>query len=316
MTENEFAIIEHYFKSIFDASPGVDLGPGDDCAVISLPDDSQLCLSTDTLVEGVHFLPGASAELVAARTLAANLSDLAAMGARPHSFLLAITMPDTDEHWLKAFSSALKQLSRHYGVPLIGGNLSQGQLALTITITGTVPLGQAVQRDGARAGDEIYVTGTLGDAAGGLAQLRAGETQGYLVSRYAAPTPRLEAGERLRQIAHAMIDISDGLVADLGHICKASGVGALIDSTQLPLTKELRAFAGQERAPRLALFAGDDYELCFTAAEADAERIMALAAELSLPMTRIGSITGNGEVVVLDENSEAIINDRTGYQHF
>jgi thiamine-monophosphate kinase len=316
MAAHEFAIIERYFKSLSGNSEGVVLGSGDDCAVLSVPEGMELCVSTDTLVEGVHFLPDAAAELVAARTMGANLSDLAAMGARPHSFLLAITMPSADERWLEAFSETLRSLISEYRVPLVGGNLSKGQLAVTITIMGTAPESEAVRRTSAAVGDDIYVTGTLGDAARGLELLRDGESGGFLVSRYAAPTPRLEAGERLRQVARAMIDISDGLYSDLGHIVEASHCGAIIDGTQLPLSGELVDSVGEDSATRLALFAGDDYELCFTASPDDANQIADLSEEIALPITRVGTVVEGDELVALDQHNQPIEHGGVGYQHF
>ena len=195
MSTREFSIIERYFKPLSNLSQhgnSVIIGPGDDCAVLRIPDDMELCVSTDTLLEGVHFLPNSPAKVVASRTMAANLSDLAAMGATPYAFLLAMTFPEAREDWLEEFSTTLAEIIELYQVPLVGGNLSKGPLSLTVTIMGTVPAGSAIKRTGASVGDDIYVTGTLGDAAQGLALLRKGEIDGYLVSRYQFPVARIE----------------------------------------------------------------------------------------------------------------------------
>ena len=183
MTTQEFSIIERYFKSISNLSQHqntVIIGPGDDCAVLRVPDDMELCISTDTLLEGVHFLPNSRAKIIASRTMAANLSDLAAMGAIPYAFLLAMTFPEAKEDWLEDFSTTLAEIIEQYQVPLVGGNLSKGPLSLTVTVMGTVPAGSAIKRSGASVGDDIYVTGTLGDAAQGLALSRKREADGYL----------------------------------------------------------------------------------------------------------------------------------------
>jgi thiamine-monophosphate kinase len=237
MSTREFSIIERYFKSISNLSQHentVIIGPGDDCAVLRVPDDMELCVSTDTLLEGVHFLPNSRAKVVASRTMAANLSDLAAMGATPSAFLLAMTFPEAREDWLEEFSTTLAEIIEQYQVPLVGGNLSKGPLSLTVTIMGTLPAGSAIKRSGASVGDDIYVTGTLGDAAQGLALSRKGAADGYLVSRYQFPTARIAAGRRLRGLANSLIDISDGLVAEIGHLAETDSLGAEIAAWELP----------------------------------------------------------------------------------
>ena len=317
MSSHEFAVIDRYFKSIANRhSDAVLLGPGDDCALLQVPAGTELCVSTDTLVEGVHFPTGATPHLIACRTMAANLSDLAAMGASPFGFVLALTMPGVDESWLEAFSLSLSDLIGQYDIPLVGGNLSRGSLSLTVTVMGTTPAGQAVRRTGARQDDDIYVTGCLGDAAAGLELLRRGVQDSYLVSRYSAPTPRLAAGRALVGIATAMIDISDGLMADAGHLCEASHLGALIDVDELPLSVPLIETVGIDSARRMALFSGDDYELCFTAAPASSAVIDDLAASLELPITRVGKMITGTEIQAVDGEGRPLRYSGAGYQHF
>jgi thiamine-monophosphate kinase len=316
MSQSEFAIIDRYFKSIAESAADVALGPGDDCAVLDVPTGYQICISTDSLLQGVHFPENAPASVAATRTMGANLSDIAAMGADPHSFLLALTMPSVDEAWLEEFSSTLKSLISLYKVPLVGGNISRGPLSLTMTILGKLPTGTAVERGGAKVGDDIYVTGTLGDAARGLELFQAGDRESYLAKRYMAPRPRLREGSLVRSLATSMIDISDGLVADLGHICEMSGVGAGIHVSEVPLSAELVEAAGEESATRLALFAGDDYELCFTADRRSSAKIEGLAREAKVPITKIGTVIEGENVLVLDQNNQPLSFGGPGYQHF
>jgi thiamine-monophosphate kinase len=319
MGTREFSIIERYFKSISNLSQHentVIIGPGDDCAVLRVPDDMELCVSTDTLLEGVHFLPNSRAKVVASRTMAANLSDLAAMGATPYAFLLAMTFPEAREDWLEDFSTTLAEIIEQYQVPLVGGNLSKGPLSLTVTIMGTVPAGSAIKRSGASVGDDIYVTGTLGDAAQGLALSRKGEADGYLVSRYQSPVARIAAGRQLRGLANSLIDISDGLVAEIGHLAETDSLGAEIVAWELPLSKELVKSAGEDIAISMALFSGDDYELCFTADPADSGEIKAVSDSIDVPMTRIGVVTDGGEIVIRDSKGEPMDFGNAGYEHF
>ncbi|MBT4161409.1 MAG: thiamine-phosphate kinase [Gammaproteobacteria bacterium] len=316
MKEHEFAVIEHYFKSIASSAEGVDLGPGDDCAILTFAADRETCVSTDTLVESVHFPAGCPPSVVAARTLGANLSDLAAMGAEPHSFLLAVTLPEIDQNWLAQFSEALAVLIDRYKVPLVGGNLSKGSLSLTVTIIGQTPRGEAVRRDGAQAGDDIYVTGTLGDAARGLELVRSGDYTGYLASRYCEPIPRIEAGVALRDFASSMIDLSDGLMADLGHICEASQLGAVVETKALPLSPQLLETTKQESAVRMALYSGDDYELCFTVHPDKTQQMLAALKEIGMTATRIGQMRRDPKVLAVDVDGKPIKHGGSGYQHF
>jgi len=314
--EHEFSIIEQYFKSIATQDEGVELGPGDDCAILSFPAGYEACLSTDTLVESVHFPQHCPPHVVAARAMGANLSDLAAMGAEPHSFLLSLTLPSVDEQWLREFSEALRQLIQRYRISLAGGNLSRGSLSVSMTVIGQVPVNSAVRRSGAKVGDDIYVSGTLGDAGRGLELVKQGNYENYLAGRYCEPSPRLSTGMGLRGIASSMIDLSDGLFGDLNHVCLASGKGAVIEASRLPISDELRASTSLASAVRMALFAGDDYELCFTAAPAMRSEVKVVESETGVPLTRIGEIRDGSEVVTVDGNGVPLPQDDTSYQHF
>ncbi|MDH5738502.1 MAG: thiamine-phosphate kinase, partial [Gammaproteobacteria bacterium] len=263
---SEFDIIGRYFSHLWSGdSPGILLGPGDDCAIIRPPPGQDLCVSTDTLVEGVHFPLGASPAVIAGRSLAVNLSDLAAMGARPLGLTMALTLSEANEDWLRTFSDVLGQMTQQYACPLIGGNLARGPLSVTVQVMGTCPAGQAICRSGASAGDLIYVSGSLGDAAMALHLMNRGEVvPPILLARYENPSPRLALGEALQGIASSAIDVSDGLLADLGHILDRSGVGALLETDSLPLSEALLEVTDSAQALALALSGGDDYELCFT----------------------------------------------------
>ncbi len=267
----------------------------------------------------------APAAVVAQRVMAANLSDLAAMGAAPHSFLLALTMPGVDVAWLDEFTARLRQLASLYDIPLAGGNLCRGTLSLTMTVLGTAPAGTLITRSGARAGDDIYVTGCIGDAGAGLQKylqhLAAKDpaTADYLVRRYTEPLPRIEAGQALRPLARAMIDISDGLLADLRHLLDASGVGAEFDITRIPLSDELLAAyeseAKSEAAPLAALTSGDDYELCFTALPTHRDAIQAVARAVGVKMTWLGAVRQEPDISVT-RNGQLLQLEHEGYSHF
>jgi len=317
MADDEFAIIDRYFFRIGWQSPGtVITGPGDDCAVLSMPPGYELCVSTDTLVSGVHFPARSNGTVVAARSFAAAVSDLAAMGADPYGFTGALTMPEVDHDWLSDFSTRLSELSIAFKLPLVGGNLTKGPLSLTFTVLGIVPQGEALKRDGAVPGDDIYVTGNPGDAGAGLLALMDGKANCVsLVDCYLFPKPRIEMGLRLRSIASAVIDISDGLLADLGHLVKCSDVGAEIDITKLPLSREILEFTSREKAISLALTAGDDYELCFCATASTRSQIGALRESDSHVITRIGCITPGQGVSLIDDKGKFEMTG-TGYKHF
>jgi thiamine-monophosphate kinase len=319
----EFERIRRFFAPL--AGPGA-LGLRDDAALIDGPDGQQYILTADAIVEGVHFLSDDPPAQVAQKLLRVNLSDLAAKGAVPVGYLLVTALPRAhDEGWLEAFAAGLAADQASFGIALLGGDstATDGPATLSITALGRVASGRAVLRSGARPGDRVYVSGTLGDAALGLQALRgelpgiAGGARDFLAERYRLPQPRLALGQRLVGIAHAMLDISDGLVADLGHIVEASGVGAVIEAALLPLSPAARAVvAADPLRLSAALSGGDDYELLFTAAaEADAA-LTAFVDQLGLPLTRIGRIEAGSGVEVVDDRGEALAVPVAGYRHF
>ena len=264
----EFELIRKYFQPLADGA-GQDqllLGPGDDCAIQRVSPGLDLVFSVDTLVEGVHFPSDYSPDYLGWRALAVAVSDLAAMGASPVCFTLALTLPDANQGWLKPFSEGLARASKAFGIALAGGDTTRGPLTISIQVHGTVESGRALYRSGAKPGDLICVSGTLGAAGAALDYLAApapSPAQLALLSRYHFPQPRLSLGQQLAGCASSAIDISDGLLADLGHILDASGAGARIDTGRIPMMAELVALKG-ENARNLALGAGDDYELCIT----------------------------------------------------
>ncbi len=266
---SEFEIIRRYFAPLQPATDWLAAGIGEDCAVLEPPPGEQLAISTDALLEGVHFPPGASAEDVAQRALRVALSDLAACGARGLGFSLALSLPAVDEQWLEQFAAGLGAAAQEFQVVLLGGNLVQGPLSLNLHVLGATPAGTALRRNGARVGDQLYVSGQLGAAALALAVLQkripapAGETGEDCLQRYWRPSPRLALGRALQGVASAAIDISDGLLADAGHLAAASGVRILIDAGRLPLHPALEPLES-DQALRWALGGGDDYELCFS----------------------------------------------------
>lgn len=270
MSLSEFNLIERYFTGRGVQRADVTLGIGDDCALLKVPTGHELAISIDALVEGVHFPVDTDPQAVGHKALAVGLSDLAAMGAEPAWATLALSLPMADEAWLQGFSDGLFGLAGQYSLQLVGGDTVRGPRVISLQLHGFVPEGRALRRDGARAGDLIFVTGTLGDAGVGLdiafgkRNVNAADAD-YLRQRLDRPTPRVAAGTALRSLASAAIDISDGLVADLGHILKRSGVGARIELAQLPTSAALqRVVASTEERYRYALSSGDDYELCFT----------------------------------------------------
>ena len=291
MPLGEFDLIERYF-SRSSSRRDVLLGVGDDAALLQVPPGQALVAATDTLVEGRHFLPDAPPESVGHQALAVNLSDLAAMGADPAWALLSLSLPESDERWLKSFAAGLYALADNHGVALVGGDTVRGPRVVTITALGFVPPESALRRDGARPGDVLYVSGWPGEAAAGLEALRrepAADPDDPLVRRYRFAAPRLTLGRALRGRASAAMDVSDGLLGDLQKLCAASRVGASLELDRLPVSGELARRHAREDCERFVLFGGDDYELLFTA---PAERAPALEAELSgsIPLHRIGRI--------------------------
>jgi thiamine-monophosphate kinase len=314
---DEFDIIRRYFANMVGVDrPQVVLGPGDDCAILDVGAEQELCVSTDTLISGVHFPADASPKVVAHRMLAANLSDLAAMGATPHSFLLALTLPTADDNWLQLFSTSLRQLTETHAIPLVGGNLSRGQLSATVTVLGVTARGSALRRSGASDGDDVYVSGTVGDAAAGLRLLQRHESDHSLVERYNFPEPRLTLGQALIDVASAAVDISDGLAADLEHLCEASQTGANIELAQLPLSADLIRGFSEDEAQQLALCGGDDYELCFTAPVSKRAAVSHISEQIQVPTTVIGTIETGPGIAFHDRQGMRVDVDSPGYRHF
>jgi len=320
---NEFELIERFFRRAH-RDPAVRIGIGDDAAVVAPAPGMELAFSVDMLVEGRHFLPDVDPSALGHKTLAVNLSDMAAMGATPRWALLAGALPDNDERWVAAFAGGLFALAERFGVALIGGDTTRGPRNLCVTIIGEIPVGTAMTRSGAAAGEDVYVSGVLGDAALALAALSghttvAADALVTLRQRLERPEPRVALGERLREVATAAIDVSDGLTGDLGHLLTDSGVGAVIDVGVIPCSPALAGkLAGDERALALAclLAGGDDYELCFTAAPALRERIAAIAASLQIPLTRIGGVGPGAGLTVRDEGGTPISLLPAAFDHF
>ncbi len=315
----EFELIRRYFAaaSCARAGEGVALGIGDDCALLELPPGEQLAVSTDTLVVGVHFPEDADPLLLGQRALGVSVSDLAAMGATPIGFTLALTLPAAEPAWLQGFAAGLDRMAQACGVRLIGGDTSRGPLCLTLTVFGRVPAGQALTRHGARAGELLCVGGCPGDAAGALAlvlgQRQApAEIAAPLLERYWTPQPQLALGQALRGKASAALDISDGLLADCGHIAKASGVALLVEQARVPLSPALLELLGAAAARDCALSGGDDYLLAFTL---PAELLPELQAQ-GWPVHVIGRVEAGQGVQLLDEQGCLITPPVRGYEHF
>jgi thiamine-monophosphate kinase len=315
MALSEFRLIESYFERHRLGREDVVLGIGDDAALLRVPEGMLLAVAVDTLIAGVHFPEATPAAAIGHKTLAVNLSDLAAMGAEPAWATLSLSMPEPDESFLHAFSEGLFALAGQFGVELVGGDTVRGPLVLTLQLHGFVPEGEALTRFDARPGDLLYVSGTLGDAAAGLQLVLAGEVDSEeshtLRERLDRPTPRIALGMALRGFATACIDISDGLCADVVHIMERSHLGCDIDSGALPLSPELLAIKGGE-STKLALHGGDDYELCFSVPVQREAELLRLAATFDVPITRIGEM--NNEVGILRIDGE--ISQGNGYDHF
>jgi thiamine-monophosphate kinase len=316
----EFELIERVFRPLDSGRDDVALGIGDDAAVLQLPPGHELVACVDTLVAGVHFPADCSPFDIGWRAGASNLSDLAAMGAEPSWATLALTLPQADPHWLSAFAEGLAAVLRPWRVALVGGDTTRGPLTISLQAMGSVPAGQALPRSGARIGDLVYVSGTLGDAAAGLQLLAepapADGPIAFLHQRFLQPTPRLALGRALRGIASSCIDISDGLLADAGHLASASGVQLCLRAAAVPRSAGLLACFDADPALRLAATGGDDYELCFTLPPAHCAKLPPLARELDCPLTCIGVVREGSGLQLLDEDGAALVFDRSGYRHF
>ena len=322
----EAELIARHFQSLGAARADVLLGIGDDAALLRPQPGCELVQTTDVLIEGVHFLPGSPPRSLGHRALAVNLSDLAAMGATPAWALLSLTLPAADDQWLAEFAAGFGALARAHQVALVGGNLSRGPLGITVLMSGQVGAGTALRRSTARPGDELWISGTLGDAAAGLALLRTA-AQGtappghavdaddaYLRRRFEYPTPRLALGAALRGVASACIDLSDGLLADLPRLAEASGCRAELDVARLPLSTPLQARCGAAAWER-ALVGGEDYELCFAAPPVQQATLRALAARLAVPLACCGRLQAGAGMTWL-RGADVIQFSQSAFDHF
>jgi thiamine-monophosphate kinase len=315
---SEFDLISRHFTR---PAANAVLGVGDDCALVDVTNGMDLTVSTDTMVSGTHFFPDVNPEHLGHKALAVNLSDIAAMGAMPYWAMLALTVPNVDHAWLAAFAKGFFDLAAEYNVSLIGGDTTRGPLTLTVTIMGEVPAGAALRRSGAKAGNDVWVSGNVGDAALAVAhrhgKLVLAESDYHeAVMRLYEPTPRVALGQALRGMATAAIDISDGLLADLGHICRLSGVGATVDLAQIPVSSIGAKHAGTDAGRTAIVAGGDDYELCFTAPANSRDSIAELTDVLGVPLTRIGQIKRGKGVSLLGADGKAMKIDGRGYDHF
>jgi thiamine-monophosphate kinase len=315
---SEFDLIARYFTR---PAHGAVLGVGDDCALLAPTPGMQLAVSSDMLLQGRHFSPQDSPAGIGHKSLAVNLSDLAAMGATPRWAMLAIALPDEDEAWLTAFARGFFRMADAHGIELVGGDTTRGALTIAITVMGEVPPGLALRRSGAQTGDDIWVSGQIGSAALALAYRQGRlfmeqiDAANVLPALY-LPQPRVALGIALRGIAHSAIDISDGLLADLGHILEASRKGAQLEFSKLPIAAVTANYLDQAVARECVLAGGDDYELCFTAAPAQREAVLASAEKAGVTVTRVGHITSIPGLTVLDASGQAMAIEKTGYDHF
>jgi thiamine-monophosphate kinase len=316
----EFALIARHFRPL--AGDGA-LDLGDDAALLTPPAGQQLVLAADALVEGVHFLPDDPPGMIARKLLRVNLSDLAAMGAAPLGYLMTTAFTrGTPDSWIADFVSGLAEDQQRFGITVLGGDTvaTPGPACFSLTIIGTVPPGQALHRRGARIGDEVWVSGSIGDGALGLRVLQgklAADAEGHLARRYRLPEPRLALGQALRGVARAAMDVSDGVVQDLGHLCRAAECGAEIMADAAPLSVAARAALAADAALLpLILTGGDDYELLFAAAPEDADAVRTASAASGVPVVRIGRFIAGEGVVVRDASGAAITLPQGGWSHF
>lgn len=334
MSLSEFEIIQKYFQ-IEDLSLSreeVVLGIGDDGAILDLPAQDQLVISTDVLVDSVHFPSDSNPEQIATRALAVNLSDLAAMGAEPLCFTLGLVLADASKSWLQQFSQGLIKIARRYNIALVGGDLSKGPTTIAIQVHGITRKGKALRRDTARVDDLIFVTGCLGDGAIALSSMGLPSHLGdsfqlepdqpsrncanYFEQAYFAPQPRIEFAQHCGDFITSAIDISDGLIGDIGHICTKSGVGAKLYAGKFAFSDSANCCVSPENLLRAALYGGDDYELCVTVAKDAEKEFLAKAKEANTPVSCIGEITTDSIVRCLSNNGEEIPLEESAYRHF
>lgn len=317
---NEFDLIRKYFRRDY-RREDIIVGNGDDCAVVSIPAGHQMATSIDTLVEGVHFLADTNPEWLGHKALAVSLSDLAAMGSVPRWATLALTLPEADDEWLAAFSKGFLSLADRFNVALIGGDTTRGPLSISVQVMGIVMEGQAVRRSGASEGDDIYVTGQLGDACLGLMSL---ENEALLEPHLAyscrmrleRPDPRVSVGVGLSPFASAMIDCSDGLLADLGHLLAASGLGGVIKRERFPLSEAVRSFVTEHDNWQPVFAGGDDYELVFTAPPSSRSIVAAMVESTGCSISWLGTVTTHDELIVLGDDDLPMSLSGSGYRHF
>ena len=315
---SEFDLINRYFNR---PTRHTSLGVGDDAALLAVTPGHELAASIDTMVEGVHFFPDAEPESLGHKVLAVNLSDMAAMGANPKWAMLALTVPKADETWFEGFARGFFALAAEHDVDLIGGDTARGPRNLCVQIMGEVLRGRALRRDGARVGDDVWVSGQLGAAAAGVAHLKGAlrlsePLLGHCLARLNRPAPRVALGRMLIGVANSAIDISDGLLGDLGHICERSGVGAAIEFAAVPCSAQLMPLRGHALVTRAILAGGDDYELCFTALAGRRTEVEALSARSGLALTRVGRIVADRGIVVADEAGQPMSVQDGGFDHF
>lgn len=316
MSLSEFDLIDRYLKPLCRPLEGLQLGIGDDCALVSTPPGQELALSLDTLVEGVHFPAAMAPATLARRAFHAALSDLAAMGARPRWLTLGLTLARAEEAWIRDFAEALGEELEGAEMSLIGGDTTRGPLCLSLQVHGLVPAGQALRRRGGRLGDGLFVTGTLGDAMAGLDQYDRPQPVAELRQRFERPRARVAAGLALRPLAHAAIDISDGLLGDLGQMLEGSDLGAELELERLPLSPALRAHYTLSQARRYALEGGEDFELCLAAPPAKEAALKAALVPCGLALTRVGTLVAGGGLWQRDAKGERRPLNVSGYQHF
>lgn len=315
---SEFELIEQYFAPLAKTdAANIDIGIGDDCAVFSLKDNERLAVSVDTLVSGVHFPLQATPQQIASRAIAVSVSDLAAMGARPIGITLALTVPDNNPRWFAGFAQGLGQSLEQYSLQLLGGDTTRGALSVAVQVMGALPKGHALTRSGAKVGDLVFVSGYLGDGAAALESMSDGQINGdYFQNRFYQPRARIALGEKLLAVASAAIDISDGLLADVGHIAKASSVAIKIEQERLPISPALMEFGNRTQQLTWALTGGDDYELCFCVSPENKTEVKKLSDSLGLALTEIGYVEQGRGLQCLDGRGQKIDFEKGGYQHF
>ena len=314
----EFELIARHFTR---PAANAVLGVGDDCALVDVTNGMDLAVSTDTMVSGTHFFPDVDPENLGHKALAVNLSDMAAMGAMPYWAMLALTVPNVNHEWLAAFAKGFFDLAQEYNVSLIGGDTTRGPLTLTVTIMGEVPAGAALRRSGAKVGNDVWVSGNVGDAALAVAHrhgrlVLAENDYREAVMRLYEPSPRVALGQALRGLATAAIDVSDGLLADLTHICRLSGVGATVELASVPVSAIGARHIDTDAGRNAIVGGGDDYELCFTAHANSRDSIQELTDILGIPITRIGQIKRGKGVSLLGGDGKPVKIDGRGYDHF